>query len=526
MSKLRGCTEAHFNGRPITIRQAHVARPKGTYLCPECANPVFAANLSSTRNAACFKHFEKPEKCDRYLGGDFITYDAPEVFLAVRLALEVDEAQTQSWRIFLQVPAADYTERGVIQVYTGPSLGFVEVPLDRLDSKSHDVALSPCFQPYGLDLLRGNDAQEYLASFEPRKRNVALHNPVTAFDVTQSGRSGRVDGQLYWSRSYYLVYRADHPIPAPLRPEPLSQKHDRRFEGWRCARVVLPTTSSESLGQWLHTNVGLPVKAPPAKATILYPFTIGLYQASQRATYVESTARALIAIEQPAEPSAELQCIVEQDAQTVARPLPIDSSFAIVAAPPRGVVPLCIGADQDSRNPWYPLATLLPSATTRSGAVVHFEFEESPVTAAHEPDLLALFSKARANRVVLTAVHNPFGVKIVVESRDFPGAQWRQYPFAYDIASITLLNACIHDTNLELRITVTGMSTIELASTMIGGAPLATVQGDPLLMHYGRFAHPSSRRGNSRLVDHTLTFGNQPIGVRTRVFTGRGNTVK
>jgi hypothetical protein len=526
LSKLRGCTEAHFNGRPITIRQAHVARPKGTYLCPECRNPVFAANLSSLRNAACFKHFEKPEKCDRYLGGDFIATDASEASPAVRLVLEVDETQTQGWRLFLQVPAADYSERGMIQAYTGPSLGLVEIPLSRVDLKSHDIALSPCFQPYGLDWVRGDDAQEYLATFEPRKRSVALHNPVTAFDVTQSGRSGRVDGQLYWSRSYYLVYGADHPIAAPLRPEPLSQKHDRRFEDWRCSRVVLPATPSESLRQWLLANIGLSVTAPPAKTTILYPFTIGLHQASQRVTHVESTARVLIAIEQPAEPSAELQCIVEQDAHTVAQPLPTETSFASIAAPPRGIVPLCFGADEDPSNPWYPLATLLPSATTRSGAVVYFEFEGFPVTAAHEPELLPRFSQARESRVALVAVRNPLGVKIVVESRAFPGSLWRQCPSTYDVAGIALLNVYIQDTNLELRITIAGMSTIELTSTMTGESALATLQGDPLLMHYGRFAHPSSRRGNSRLVDHMLTFGNQPIGVRARVFAGRGNTVK
>jgi hypothetical protein len=530
LSKFRGCNEAYFNGGKISIRQARRGRPKGTYLCPDCRNPVFPANLSSTLHAPCFKHFEEPEECERYFGGIFVDeVDSPHAALVLRLVLEVDESQAQSWRLFLQLPPPSYAGRGIVHVYSGPSLGLVEVPLTRIDLGAGDVAIAPSFQAYRVDWVRGNDAQEYLEAFDPRKQSVALHNPATAFDVTQSGRSGRVDGQLYWSRSYYLVHSADLPIPTPLRPEPVSQRYDRRYEEWRCARVVLPTAPNESLARWLQANVGLAVKEPAVKATVLYPFTMGLYQATERTTRVDTTTSTLVAIEHPAKPSVKMQCVVEQGAHMMAEPLSTDPiSFVSVSASPAMDVPLCIGADEDPSSPWYPLATLTPAARSRSSAVVHFDFEGREGVAAHEPALFGLFSQARRNRSAIVAIRNPLGVSIIVESRAFPGAQWRRHPFTCDAAGISLLNECVQDADVDLRIIISGMSALALISTaqtspaeLIGAG-----KNDPLLAQYGRFAHASTRRGKSRLADRESTFDHNALGLRTRALSRHGGSAK
>jgi hypothetical protein len=529
LTKFRGCTEAYSNGRKITIRQARRGRPKGTYLCPECRNPVFAANLSSTFHAPCFKHFEEPEQCNRYFGGEFGDAEAQDSFLSLRLVLEVDESQTQSWRLFLQLPAARFIQRGLVQAYTGPSLRLVEIPLSRLDDNSLDVAIAPCFEPYSLDWVRGDDAQEYLQSFERHKQSVALHNPVTAFEITHSGRSSRVDRQVYWSRSYYFVHHADLLIPAELRPEQASQKFDRRYHEWRCARVVLPYALNETLNHWLETNVGLPVKAAPVRATVLYPFTIGLYNAAQRTTAVAATTHALVAIEQPVLPSVELQCAVEQDAHVVALPLPAHSiSFARISAPDSANLPLCFGADEDPSGSWYPLATLTPTAQTQPAAEVQFEFEQRKAVASHEPGVIALFSNVRRSRIALLTIRNPQDVAITIETRSFPGAQWHKQGFVSDDVGIALLNELLHNQDLDLRIVVAGMLTIALPAT----APACETdivdicKSDPLLAQYRRLFYASARRGDSRVFERALAFDDHPAALRTRALSGRGVRVR
>ena len=523
--KFRGCNKAIHNGRPIIVRQARRGQPKGTYLCPGCRNPVFAANLSSTAIAPCFKHYEEPEDCQRYFGGIFVDeFDSDAPPLALRFVLDVDASQAQSWRLFLQLPPATYAEGGTVQAYTGPSVGIVEIKLRRLEETSVDVAIAPCFEPYRVDRVHGDDAQDYVDAFDPRKRSVALRNPVTPFDVTNTGRSGQVEGQLYWSRSYYLIHGAGVVIPEALRPELASQKLDRRYEDWRCSRVALPREPTEALRLWLAASIGLPITAPPARATVIYPFTMGLYNATLRATSVPSTARALIAIEQPSRNVTEMHCAVEQDAHVVAHPLPAALvSFADVRAPDATNLPLCIGVDEDPDSAWYPLATLTATTHMRSPSKVAFEFEGQAALGCHEPGLDALFANARRDGIAIVAILNPQNIAMTLETRSFCGERWVEQTFVSDDGGIGHLNDLLRNPDLDLRLCVAGMFSVQLpAAASVCEPEVALPKSDPFLGRHRRLSYAQGRRGHSHVLERADTFDNHIAGVRTRAGAGRG----
>lgn len=487
---------------------------------------MFPANLSSDAIAACFKHYEEPEECNRYFGGFFVDDLEPEAPpLALRLVLDVDATQAQSWRLFLRLPPAPYAEGGIVQAYTGPSLGHVEIKLRRLGDAAVDVPVAPCFEPYRVECVRGDDAEDYVDAFDSRRRSATLHNPVTAFDVTHAGRGGRVEGLLYWSRSYYLLHTADLDVPEALRPELQSQKIDRRYENWRCTQVQLPQAPTEALRLWLAASTGLPITAAPTRATVLYPFTIGLYNATQRATPVASTARSLIAIEKPVLDGTEMYCAVEQDTHVVASPLPAAAvSFADVRAQNAIGFPLCIGVDEDPDSPWYPLATLAATAKLRQPATVEFEFEGLAALGCHEPGLAERFSEARRDGIALLTVRNPQDVAITLGTRSFRGAKWREQAFVWDNdASIAQLNALLRDPELELRLVVAGMFCLELAAAVSEReTDVQITEADPLLARHRRLDHAHGRRGNSHVLERADTFDSHFAGVRSRAMAGRG----
>lgn len=246
--------------------------PRGDYICPVCAHPVFLRN--GLKQVPSFAHYQGygSEACELFNGGQgqVVVAPSPEhAKLAVvpwNIALALEMAATHNsreWGLILSVPTPRIVD-GRLHIDVGGRIQKLDLRNNTASSKR--ITAEPSKEPYRVCevIPRGGVLDTHLGKECP-----GLDQEGTAFGPIKSEEKVIPRArEIHAGQDYIILWNEAQQIPIPEEFDAIDLAKNGEWNG---ALISIPSDPEETEKAWIFRVTGLPLRSRLSALVTLWP---------------------------------------------------------------------------------------------------------------------------------------------------------------------------------------------------------------------------------------------------------------